>query len=78
MNDVFYVESLKKSDTLCKVWRGLEGRGYVYSLENAGKFTQDEIDEHSNCYNNGITERAILCEKVEKEAVKIVLHKGII
>ena len=60
----------KKGD-VCIWWRS-SCAGYTRLLEDAGIYSQAEIDEHPDYFNNGVTTKAIPVLQVELFARKHV------
>ena len=68
MSQEFYILSLKhshKRDGMLTWWNP-SNMGYTFYLQNAGKYTLEQVTAEPDYYNNGDETLAIPCDKVEK------------
>ena len=72
----YYILSLKHTgdaDGLYTWWMP-ESAGYTDCLNDAGIYTQEQIDEFPKYFNNGVDTRAIPCALVQEKAVMVVYN----
>lgn len=78
MTAVYYVLSLKWSkrrDGLLTWWRP-NNNGYCYRLEEAGRYTAEQIEAKRNYYDDGENTRAIPCANVDAMAIRVGEYAG--
>lgn len=75
----YYILSLRWTRTgeECVTWWGPNNSGYVISLENAGRYSEDLVRSMPGYYDNRETTLAVPCEVAEKHALRIV-HSDLI
>lgn len=69
----FYILSLKwtrRRDGLITWWRP-ENNGYCYRLEEAGRYSADDVARLPNYYNDGEHTAAIPCGDVDAVSVRV-------
>lgn len=68
----FYILSIKWTNGDLCCWWGPKNCGYTTTLEDAGKYSAEEIADHPRYYNDGESTRAIPCGVVEARAKRTV------
>jgi len=68
---MFYILSLKWTRTYDPffTWWGPDNKGYQFSLESSGKYTEKQVNEHKKYYDDREDTVAIPVEVVEAFAV---------
>lgn len=72
---MFYILSLKwtrRED--CITWWRPESSGYTWLLEQAGKYTEDDVLRRAGYLNDGESTMAVPCEVAEQFASRVVLQ----
>lgn len=70
----FYVLSIRWSEEReCATWWGPDGSGYSMFLENAGVYTQAEVEKHS--LNDGVRTMAIPV-KTARDLARSAVHNN--
>ena len=70
----FFVLSLKWSDGMMATWWKPNDSGYTYSLEEAGRYSREAVEDKANYYNDGETTLAIPVEKALAMSFSAVLN----
>ena len=68
---IFSVKWTKDGGEVATWWRA-DSNGYCFRMDGAGKYTQEQIDEHPDHYNNGYSTVAIPCEVVDERIIQVV------
>lgn len=70
----YYILSLKWTRTHeeCVTWWGPDNSGYVISLANAGRYSEERVRSMPGYYDNRESTLAVPCEVAEKHAHRIV------
>lgn len=70
----YYILSLKWTRTQdeCVTWWGPNNSGYVISLANAGRYSEETVRRMPGYYDNREGTLAVPCEVAEKHALRIV------
>jgi len=73
----YYILSLKhtRGENLC-LWWGPGNCGYVADLDSAGVYSQQQIDEKPDYYNNGVDTVAVRMEEAHKHQRFVVFASG--
>jgi hypothetical protein len=76
----YYILSLNGTHGIDHLlWWRRENRGYTTYLDQAGKYSQKDVSEHSDYYNNNESTVAVPCEIVDGSTHTVVniddLHK---
>lgn len=72
MSDKYVIYSLKwtRGDNI--IWWGPDNCGYTVRLEDAGKYTLEQIQQKPDYYNDGVNTLAIPLEVAQELTVQVV------
>lgn len=70
----FYILSLKwtRSGEDCATWWGPDNSGYVLSLDNAGRYSEELVRSKPGYYDNRESTLAVPCEVADRHALRLV------
>ena len=68
----FFILSLRWTREDLITWWCPNNSGYTCVLEQAGRYTREQVEQLPGYYNNGETTLALPCAEVEAEAVRVV------
>ena len=68
----YYILSLTHFDPDHYIWWRANNSGYCTRLDWAGKYSEEEVKRNPSYYDNGKDTKAILCDEVDKVAIKSV------
>lgn len=70
----FYILSLKwtRTNEECVTWWGPDNRGYVLSLDQAGRYSAERVAAAPGYYDNKESTLAVPCEIADKHAIRVV------
>lgn len=69
----YFVQCLKDRNTAgMAIWWRPNNAGYTPCVEQAGRYSQAAIDANPDYYNDGVENRAIRCDLVERLARRVV------
>lgn len=74
----FFVLSLKWTRGDLLTWWAPEAMGYTTLIEQAGRFTVEQVTTKGYYYNNGESSIAIPCADVEAAACRVVMDHRIL
>lgn len=69
-----YILSLKwtRTNEECVTWWGPDNSGYVISLANAGRYSEERVRSAPDYYDNREHTLAVRCEVADRHALRIV------
>jgi|SRR6185436_2725340 len=70
----YYILSLRwtRTNEECVTWWGHDNSGYVISLANAGRYSDERVRSMPGYYDNRENTVAVPCEVAEKHALRVV------
>lgn len=76
MKKNYYILSLKhtKPTSSLYTWWMPNSSGYTDVIQDAGIYTQEQIDEFPSYFNNGVDTAAIPCDVVQEKAVMVMFN----
>ena len=72
----YFIFSLRWTKENHATWWGPNNSGYTSIIDNAGRYSREDVEAMPDYYNNGITTIAVPCADVERAAQRVVFDYG--